>query len=53
MQVSTMTPATNNIECFKHTYDVLIQMHAGMWPEYEYELREVRVAIVAYVLQVK
>jgi len=33
-------------------YDVLIQMLAGMWPELEYELGEVRVAIVVYVLQV-
>jgi hypothetical protein len=32
--------------------DILIQMHAGMWHALEYELGEVRVAIVAYVLQV-
>jgi hypothetical protein len=36
----------------QHVYGVLIQMHAGMWPEFEYELGDVRVVIVVYVLQV-
>ena len=31
----------------EHIYDILIQMHAAMWPKFEYEFGEVRVAIVA------
>jgi len=22
----------------EHIYDILIQMHAGMWPEFDYDL---------------